>query len=175
MHHRSENLGKATGVHAKVLFPNDVTIYHFPEMPDFDFDSTVLLFPSKEATPIYELTIEEISQIKHAVFIDSTWQSARSIWSSPVVSKLRKVRIVDRVTRFWRYQSLGPSCLATIEAIYYLCRELIEKQRLYLGEVDDLLFLFSYMYHTIQDSYRKSGKEFKHIQGYIQKLESPAE
>lgn len=41
--------GKSTAIHAKLLAPDHVSIYAFPEVPDIkpdEYQSTVLLFPS---------------------------------------------------------------------------------------------------------------------------------
>ena len=108
---------------------------------------------------------------------------------------MRRVRIVEHETRFWRWQNVGPQCLSTIEAIYYFCHEFADARdggyagmdiisvRLkspqisrviymyysyyILGEADDLLFLFAMQYRKIQGVYQKSGRVFAHIDNYI--------
>lgn len=49
MHHQLELLSKSTGVHAKVLAYDDVSICEFPDgVPTFnDKDEVLLLFPSE--------------------------------------------------------------------------------------------------------------------------------
>ena len=167
IHHQSELLSKATGVHAAVLYPSNVTITHYPNLPELDPTSSVLLFPSDDSIPLVEMDINDIKKIKTFVFIDSTWQQARSIWSQPSIMELPKISITEQNTKFWRYQSLGPHCLSTIEAIYYTCKEYISKFGPYNGEVDNLLFLFKHWYIMIQSKYKKTKKDFKHIKNYI--------
>ncbi len=129
LRHPQEPLSKATGVHAAVLCPAQVSIHNFPADLDRcvaewgDADTTVLLFPSADATPVCALSAAQLARVRRAVFIDSTWQQARSIWNDPRVAAWPKVAIESQRTRFWRYHELGDHCLSTIEAIYHLCRE----------------------------------------------------
>ncbi len=62
-------------------------------------------------------TIEEIdiSKMKKLVVIDSTWQKSKSILIDSRVKKLPCVKINSQKTLFWRYQTVGDTCLATIE------------------------------------------------------------
>lgn len=45
--HPNEVDGKSTAVHAKILAPEDVELHTFPDFPEYDSESTVLVFPSK--------------------------------------------------------------------------------------------------------------------------------
>ena len=84
--------------------------------------------------------------------------------------KLKKVVIQSHETVFWRYQHLGKSNLATIEAIYYFYREWYDAFKLpYLGQVDDLLYFYCYQYKKIQKYYNDRPEiRFVHIDNYIQ-------
>lgn len=42
--HPNETDGKSTAIHAKILAPNDVTIYTYPCIPDFEEDKVVVFF-----------------------------------------------------------------------------------------------------------------------------------
>lgn len=54
--HCREIDGKSTAAHAAVLAPDDVTIYTYPDVPNYEIDGqTVLLYPSAEATTVNEL------------------------------------------------------------------------------------------------------------------------
>ncbi|XP_021196814.3 tRNA-uridine aminocarboxypropyltransferase 1 [Helicoverpa armigera] len=54
--HRREIDGKSTSAHAAVLAPNDVTVYTYPDVPEYPLDGkTVLLFPGAEARTVQEL------------------------------------------------------------------------------------------------------------------------
>ncbi|KAL6050615.1 DTW domain-containing protein 1 [Balamuthia mandrillaris] len=166
LHHPAEQKSKSTAVHACVLAPDKVKMYEYPEFPDFSEEGTFLLFPSPEAKSIQEL---DISQMKRLIVIDSTWQKAKVILRDERVKRLPCIQIESHKTLFWRFQQVGDTCLATIEAIYYFYREWHEKQRgEYNGEYDDLLFYYTYMYKMIQQSYKEENKSFKRIKNYIQ-------
>jgi len=148
-----------------VLSPDLVSVHTFPELPEYDSEEVFLLFPSKDAKTIEEI---DISKMKKLVVIDSTWQKAKCILRDERVSKLRCVKIESHNTLFWRYQTVGKDCLATIEAIYYFYREYHEKQiGLYNGQYDDLLFFYVYMYNLIQNTYKRQNKKFKRIEGWL--------
>jgi hypothetical protein len=46
IHHPTELLSKSTAIHARIICPNDVKVYEFPDIPDYNLEETVLLFPS---------------------------------------------------------------------------------------------------------------------------------
>ncbi|XP_039445894.1 tRNA-uridine aminocarboxypropyltransferase 1 [Culex pipiens pallens] len=51
--HRSEIEGKSTAVHAAVLAPDDVTIYTYPDIPDYrKEEGAVLIFPTPDALTV---------------------------------------------------------------------------------------------------------------------------
>ncbi|KAB0797519.1 hypothetical protein PPYR_08512 [Photinus pyralis] len=52
--HRNEIDGKSTAAHAAVLAHEDVSVYTYPNIPDYDHD-TVLIYPSFEALTINQL------------------------------------------------------------------------------------------------------------------------
>ena len=55
--HRQEVIGKSTSSHAKIIAPNDVNIYIYPDIPDYsqEQDEVVLIFPSANAVSISSL------------------------------------------------------------------------------------------------------------------------
>lgn len=54
--HKREIDGKSTAAHAAVLAPNDVNVYTYPEIPDYELNGrTVLLYPGIEACTVKEL------------------------------------------------------------------------------------------------------------------------
>lgn len=53
--HQNESDGKSTCPHAVVLAPDDVTVYTFPCIPDYDKEKVVLVFPCKEASSLADL------------------------------------------------------------------------------------------------------------------------
>ena len=75
--HPKEKIGKSSIMASKVLAPDHVTIHSELEAPEFDFESTILLFPDEEATPITSMPVEELKAVKTAVLIDSTWKQTK--------------------------------------------------------------------------------------------------
>lgn len=55
--HRQENHGKSTSSHAKILAPDDVNIYEYPDVPDYstEADDVILIFPSTTSVSISSL------------------------------------------------------------------------------------------------------------------------
>eukprot|EP01086_Lenisia_limosa_P001562 TRINITY_DN13082_c0_g1_i1.p1 TRINITY_DN13082_c0_g1~~TRINITY_DN13082_c0_g1_i1.p1 ORF type:complete len:253 (+),score=16.71 TRINITY_DN13082_c0_g1_i1:58-816(+) len=138
--HESEKITKATSIHAKVLAPEDVSVHSNLEIPEFDPETTVLLFPSEDAQSLDELDFDKVANV---VFIESTWQTCGGILQNPSVEGIPRVKIPNRETLFWRHQNFGPSFLSTIEAIFYFVQDFIRsKTGAYTGEVDDLLYFF---------------------------------
>nr|XP_046204340.1 tRNA-uridine aminocarboxypropyltransferase 1-like [Oncorhynchus gorbuscha] len=56
--HPSEVDGKSTAIHAKILAPDDVTIYTYPCIPEYedDTDKVVLVFPGPGSVSVEEMT-----------------------------------------------------------------------------------------------------------------------
>uniref|UniRef100_H3CVX3 tRNA-uridine aminocarboxypropyltransferase 1 n=1 Tax=Tetraodon nigroviridis TaxID=99883 RepID=H3CVX3_TETNG len=54
--HPNETDGKSTAIHAKILAPNDVTIYTYPCIPDFEKDKqVVMVFPGPRAVSVQDM------------------------------------------------------------------------------------------------------------------------
>ena len=96
-------------------------IFTYPDVPDYEGENVVLLYPGKEAKSLSEACKGQEGNggsrpIDRVVFIDSTWNQAKRIYLDPRVAKLPQVVIQDRETVFWRYQKgLSKTHLATIE------------------------------------------------------------
>ena len=114
---RRESNSKSTAVHAKIISPNEITLYDDNEtLPEYDAEKTVLVFPSKEAIPLQELPNHK--RISRIVFIDATWKQAHQLSKSPALKQLVRVRLENYTTLYWRYQTGEPDkSLATIEVI----------------------------------------------------------
>ena len=174
IHHPSEKLSKSTAIHAVVL-SDQAKMHESPNVPDYDPETTVLLFPSATAVDI--LDYPKLSTLKRVVVVDSQWQKTNGIISHPNLAKLPCVVISKRSTYFWRYQpkDMGDDFLATIEAIYYFYRDYMTAVAPdgteYDGSVDNLLYFFGHMYGVIQKSYKKQGKEMSKISNFVEKDE----
>eukprot|EP01133_Synstelium_polycarpum_P001129 gene1129-1291_t len=165
LHYPTELLSKSTAIHSKVIAKEDVTIYEFPDVPDYNVEETVLLFPSNESEFVRE---SDLSGVKRVVFIDSQWNTANRILRDPRVSKLRCIKIDMKKTLFWRYQKHGDAFLATIEAIYYFFREYhLRVTGNYAGEYDNLLYYYALFYNLIQHTYKEGDKNFWRKENYI--------
>lgn len=128
VHHPQERISKSTGLHSCLLAPSQARLIEFPnEIPEYDPESTVILFPTEDAHDMWDPTLD-FSKITKAVVIEATWQKAGSVIAHPNLANLKKVRLRERVSTFWRHQELGSQFLSTLEAIYYLCVEAHERQ-----------------------------------------------
>jgi len=162
--------GKSTAIHAKIICPDDVRIFTYPDMPDFqDTDTVLFLYPGPKAVSVGDIFKgsegscgQGIPQLKNVrlLVIDSAWDSAKKIHRAVEKLNFQQVMIGDRDTLFWRYQTgLSKKHLATIEAIYYF---LVDYHTLalgqeYSGQYDDLLYLFKFMFGKIHQLYDKSS------------------
>lgn len=169
IHYETEQQSKSTALHAKVVAYDDVRIHRFPSdtLYDWDPEDTVVLFPSDDAVPVEEL---DFGKIKHVVFVECQWHNAHRILKDPRVARLKHVKIKNYETKFWRWQNVGNECLATIEAIYYFYREYVtatNPDKAYHGEVDNLLYYFAFTYEMLQSIYKRSGRNFRRIKGFI--------
>ncbi|RUS76681.1 hypothetical protein EGW08_015571 [Elysia chlorotica] len=186
--HPNEIDGKSTSCHAAVLAPDDVRVFTYPCIPDYDphkdlasdvaktenSTSTDLVIGKKRCN---EQTLQTGDQTelpsKHpklslkvpfekVVLIDSTWNQTRNIANDERLKNLTKVELKSQNTNFWRHQEGIPSTyLSTIEAIYYFMRDfhLFFLETKYDHEYDNLLFFFCFMYNKIQSSQKKAKKK----------------
>lgn len=171
--HPGEKMGKSSIIASKMLAPDDVTIHNSLEVPDFDNDSTILLFPRDDSVPVTSMTKEELEKVKNVVLIDSTWHQVNKFIHNKKVGNLKAVVINTQKTIFWRYQKgITDKNLSTIEAMYFFLRDYVKTtQSEYNNEYDDLLYFYAYNYALIQNEYIKGQKkntDFRKIKGYIQ-------
>ncbi|KAI9495593.1 DTW domain-containing protein [Zychaea mexicana] len=171
--HELELDGKSTAIHAGVIAKNDVNIYNWQNIPEFQQpERSLLLFPGPDAKRLDEIPRDSFDRI---TVIDGTWKQASKIArETPQLQRMQKVTIAPRKTHFWRYQQKSDDHLATIEAIYYLYREFAEafEGSYEDGRYDNLLFYYRFFYDMIQDKYRcqQGSKKFtqRHRSDYIQ-------
>lgn len=171
-----ESRKKSSIIPMPLIAANSEIIVADPEnVPMFPPDS-VLVFPGPDARSLEELSDAELCSLANAVFIDSTWRQTRQMLKSRRLSDLPKLKLSTHTTIFWRHQQEAPTCLATVEAIYYFFTDFLkEKHRrglgpAYAGELDNLLWFFMHTYKTIQAEYsekRHKNKTFRYIPGYI--------
>lgn len=180
MDHR-ELSGKSTAIHARFLTrPQQCHIHKVdpkgrPEhiralLDELARDGNVaLLFPDSAAATSDAV---DWSSIRQVVAIDGTWSQAKAINR---VLKNADPGLKGRITwvqlrggastRFWRYQSLGPHCLSTIEAIKELYAEAFPGP-----QFDGLLCMFDFFYELIQRDYHEHpDRPFtsRHRSGYL--------
>lgn len=124
-------------------------------------EDSVILFPSADSKAVSDVNW---TTIKRIVVLDGTWSQAKGMSASPILRSLPKIHLNEsNQTRFWRYQHVGPHCLATIEAIHEFYKELeshispIADQHKY----DNLLYFFAFLYNRVQEEYRHNkDKQF---------------
>ncbi|CAI2376340.1 unnamed protein product [Moneuplotes crassus] len=171
--HPGEKMGKSSIIASKIIAPDNVTIHNSLEISEFDYDSTILLFPKEDSVPITSMPKETLESVKNVVLIDSTWLQVNKFLQNENVSKLKTVVINTEKTIFWRYQrGVTDKNLSTIEAMYFFMRDYdkVMSEKDYDGKYDNLLYFYAYTYALIQNEYKKGlkkDKEFKTIKGYV--------
>ena len=122
---------KSTGIHAKVLCPDDVRVVNFPdELPDYDPDTTVIGYPSEQALTLWDMAPSELATVRRVLLIDSAWKKSRGIVQHPKLRQLRHVKLhaPPRESRFWRYHGAGDGCVSTVEALRCFVPTVIAKR-----------------------------------------------
>lgn len=170
--HPKEVDGKSTSAHAAVLAPSDVKVYTYPDIPCYDNEEVLLIFPSKSAIPLQEWWHKKLQShnkpdesfdnkmklpFSKAVFIDSTWRQTKALYNDPRLKKLPSILLTSHRSLFWRYyEGKHETHLSTIEAVYYFLQELhslIHPEEPYYGQYDNILFFFKFMYFKIRTFY----------------------
>lgn len=180
--HPKEVEGKSTAVHAAVIAPEDTTVRIWPDIPLYDKDKVLLVFPCDTSKTLAQL-VEEMKdrqggkgqsspsssprvKLKRVafpydtvIFIESTWSQCHAIFIDERLQKLKRIQLQDYQTHFWRYQRGKPAnFLSTIEAIYWFFVEFNSNFRdshidHVLPNYDNLLFFFAYMHSKIFKMY----------------------
>ena len=85
--HHAEVDGKSTAVHAAIIAPTSVTIHTYPDIPDYDPEQTVLVFPGEDSHTLGNLIqssrLKGPSLFSTVVFVDSTWNQCYGICQDP--------------------------------------------------------------------------------------------
>ncbi|KAJ3009949.1 UNVERIFIED_CONTAM: DTW domain-containing protein 1 [Siphonaria sp. JEL0065] len=95
----------------------------------------------------------------------TTLSSSSSQTTTTTTTTTKKTTQEPVKTLFWRYQSIGDHCLATIEAVYYFYRDYFSVYEPvgtpYDGRFDSLLYYFRLQYEAVQQNYRENpDKQF---------------
>jgi DTW domain-containing protein YfiP len=137
-------------VHLGILAPR-CRLLDVGSLPALDPTTTVLLFPDDCAVPADSV---DASLITDVVVIDSKWGQARGVMEHPALRGIRHVRLGAYRTSYWRYHTKGvpDDGLCTVEAVYFLCREL-HARRHPPGEqcacMDDLMWYFAFQHRRV--------------------------
>ena len=94
-------------------------------LPDYDPETTVLVFPSDDAQTFPSMSPADVGKVRKIVLIDTTWQRAGHILSSPKLKGLPRVKLhaPPPVGRFWRVPTEGVGLLSTIEALHLILKD----------------------------------------------------
>ena len=155
---------KSTSIHACVLSPASCRFLEASALLDTPYSpaTTLLLYPSPTSLPLSHPSIVALlPSITRVVVIESTWQKGGAVYSDPALqlSALPAVHLDPSYeSTYWRYQELGRQFLCTLEAMYHLCRELLQLQpdraaTMQNTQLDDLLYLYAHLHHRIQSRY----------------------
>ena len=147
--HAQQTASTATGVHLGILAPN-CKLCEVTALPQLDPFTTVVLYPDEDASPANTV---DPSRITDVVVIDSKWGQSRGVLENPALHGLPHVRIGTYRTAYWRYHTKGvpEDGLCTVEAVYFLCRELHARAHV-KGDChcyDDLLYYFAFMHRRV--------------------------
>uniref|UniRef100_A0A0M3KH20 tRNA-uridine aminocarboxypropyltransferase 1 n=1 Tax=Anisakis simplex TaxID=6269 RepID=A0A0M3KH20_ANISI len=136
----------------------------------------VLVYPSKNAISIEDFILKN-GPIDRFVFLDATWFQVGGLRILPEIQNLPSVTLRSYKTQYWRPQKgHSDEHLATIEAVYYAIREVLEVnynrnknnnscadhndnnvQQSYNGQIDDLLYWFYYFHSKVpQEVFEKN-------------------
>lgn len=144
---------KATGIHAKVLAPDQVRLVDLftkddhsnrtlsrgvsgssscaptatvRDMPQYDIARTFVLYPDDQSITVSDLRELDVPlEELTLVLIDSPWKRSQALRQSPGLAELRSVRLTKPPTsQFWRYHDEGGECVSSIETLALVCAEL---------------------------------------------------
>jgi hypothetical protein len=168
IHHVNENVKKSTSIHACILSPSHCRFLEHPhEIPShYDPATTILLYPTADAVYLDDPRID-LRGIERVIVIEATWSKSDVVASHPSLKSLRRVKIRDHESTFWRYQELGRHFLSTLEAIYWTCEEFMKRRKSDAGveqqkgkehNIDDLLYLYAFQHERICERYLSGGE-----------------
>ncbi|KAG8145049.1 hypothetical protein E2320_013424 [Naja naja] len=184
--HPNETDGKSTAVHAKLLASEDVTIYTYPCIPDYEEmqHEIALIFPGPNSVSISNIPLSLQAKCKtdtkglaaepspkcaklepslsSSMSEDKLPESKNALKKIVFIDRLLQIELKSKKTCFWRHQKGKPETyLSTIEAIYYFLvdyhKEVLKEK--YDGQYDNLLFFFSFMYKLIRKAKDSAGKK----------------
>ncbi|KNE67638.1 hypothetical protein AMAG_12092 [Allomyces macrogynus ATCC 38327] len=156
--HKYELKGKSTALHGRVLAPDDVRVWDYPNETDtYDEDpgKVLVLYPSPQAQLIGEI---DPTSFTHVVVIDGTWYQAHQMVRDAPFLRRAGVRHVSFAnppkTSFWRFQQKSEQHLATIEAMWWLLREYqLAHAPAEFTAYDNMLWYYTFQYQRILGSY----------------------
>lgn len=143
-----------------------------------NLEDCVILYPTDDAKAVRE--VDWVSKRKTAIIVDCTWFETYGILKH--LEHLPKIKISAKATKYWRHhgrrgvtvRNLTPEHLCTIEAGYWLEREIAEAVAASKGagaadlsEVNKLLFFFKHNYDLIQHIFKVENRNFHHRPGYV--------
>eukprot|EP00959_Pyramimonas_sp_CCMP1952_P215919 4516336-Pyramimonas_sp.AAC.1 len=156
--HRLEKQSKATGVHACLLADN-AYLYQHEDFPHLDSATTMVLYPSEDSKSVPELEATGTLP-KDVIIIESPWKKATGMLTRPEICSLKALRLQSTYSAFWRYrnQNIGERAFkegcSSVEAIYFLCRELHAAQH-EDGDChcfDNMLWYFNTIHNRIAET-----------------------
>jgi hypothetical protein len=129
-----------------------------------DTDNTSHSYSSiSPSTAIFASAKEESTSKSHAIssliVIDASWTTASQVFKvRPEFSRIPSIIHLSskNETLFWRGQSISRSFLSSCEAIYVFLREVfdcVNKNAVYDGRYDDILYYFVWNRQVINDKY----------------------
>lgn len=129
-------------------------------------DDSVLLYPDETALAVHDV---DWSTVKRIYILDCTWNQVVRCTRTAALRRLRKVKISNQRTIFWRlHLQKDPHCLSSAESLYFLLRELHALGHI-TTNLDDLIVFFIATFCTVQRSIHDNGRSYlnsRHQEAY---------
>ncbi len=160
--HSNVKIRQSTAVQALILTGGESKISHLhqhPKIPKFDPETSICVFPSSSARLINEFSMEELKSIERVIFIEGTWSEAQLIARHSNLSKIKFLSLAPaESTIFWRFQTLGPKFLSTIEAIrqFFIEWNRIINKQADTSEFDNLLWIFALTFEKQREFFQSN-------------------
>ncbi|XP_071502446.1 tRNA-uridine aminocarboxypropyltransferase 1-like [Diadema antillarum] len=178
--HAQERDGKSTAIHAAILAPNDVTIYTYPCIPDYDKGEgeVVLVYPGTDAISLAELAKElqnagRTAQEEQTNNAESDGKVA-ACTQSPISCPFKKVVFIDctwnQTHSIYRDERLRDlRCIILRDRTTYFWRGQ-NKPDSYLATIE-AIYYFMLDYHAAFEQKTREGKreEEEQMKGVMQK------
>jgi len=157
-----------------------------PPLDRWDPATACIVYPSPDATTLFDLDPDTLASIKTLVLVDCRWGSgpASPLFQNTCLKDVKhwvKLATPPDSSRFWRYHHKGAGCLSTAEAAYYIVLDYVRAMAAkglplsaasgdHVCSLDmhteqryeQLLSLFALQYQSVENCYAAGGAHHEH-------------